>query len=158
MFLVPPDHRKIGRLFFISLLACLIDAKAATQAQPKLEPKGASDQAAEVKTLLKERQKLHEKIVRYVTENYRAGVADFAKLAEAQRNWLRATLELEEDPGARIALLKNIETSAKEAAEIAEKKFGVGHATALEPLQAKVVVLDVQIELLREKAKVKPPN
>jgi outer membrane protein TolC len=156
MFMVHPHNLKSWRLFFISLLIWVLDAGAATQAQPKPEPKEASDKAAAVKTLLKERHMLLSKIVAQVTTQYQAGVTDIARVVQAERDLLRASLELEEDLEKRIGLLREGEKTAKEIVALTEARFKAATTTQVDILQAKAVLLDVQIELLRAEGKVKP--
>jgi outer membrane protein TolC len=156
MLSVHPHNLKSCRLIFIVLLIWFLAPGAAAQAQREPEPKEASDKAAETRTLLKERHTLLTKIVAHVTARYQAGATDFTGVAQAQRDLLRATLELEEDLEKRIALLQGNEKTAKEAVEVADRKYKSGQSPEVDVLQAKVVLLEVQIELLREKAKLKP--
>jgi outer membrane protein TolC len=143
-------------MFFILLLTWFPDPRAATQAQPASDPKRGPEKAAEIKTMLNDRHDLLKEVVARVVAQYKVGVADFARVAQAERDLLRATLELEEDLGKRIALLQEGEKTAKEIMDIVDRRFKVGTITPVDLLQAKVNLLEVQIELRRAESKVTP--
>jgi len=154
--MVHPHTLKSCRSFIIFFLLWFLFPGAATQAQPKPDLKRDPDKPAEIKTLLKERHMLLSQVVAQLTAQYQAGKLDFTRLGQAERDLLRATVELEEDLEKRIVLLQEGEKTAKKIVALAEAQLKVGTTTGVDVLQAKVVLLEVQIELLREKAKVKP--
>jgi outer membrane protein TolC len=156
MFIVPSYNLSSSRLFVIIFPIWFLCLESAAQAQPKPEPKGAAEKAAEIKTLLKERHMLLTKVVAQVTDQFKNGALEFTTVAQAQRDLLRATLDLEEDLEKRIALLQEGEKLAKGTVAIAETRFKSGQGRECDVLQAKVMLLEVQIALLREEGKIKP--
>jgi hypothetical protein len=87
---------------FVSSLACLLCAGATVQAQSK----EASDKAAEIRTLLRERRDLLVKGVAMLTAQYQQGTVDFNTIAQSERDLLRATLDLDEGPEKRTAAIQ----------------------------------------------------
>jgi outer membrane protein TolC len=155
MFMVHPHNLISWRLFFISFLIWVLDAGAATQVQPKPDPKGGPDKGLEINSLLEERHKLLSQTVALLTKQYQTGTTDFTRVFQAERDLLRAALELEEDLDKRIALLRAGEETAKEIVAFTVARFKARTTTKVDVLQAKVVLLDVRIELLRAEGKVK---
>src|SRR5262249_40530241 len=149
MFIVHPLSLRSCKLVFILSLVWILCAGAAIQAQPKAEPKGGSDKAAEIKTLLHQRHELLTKVVARIMDQYKLGAVDFTKVAQAERDLLRATLELEESPEKKLAALRQHQKTAKGIVELAETRFKAGSIGEVDLLQSKVVLLEVQIELLR---------
>ena len=118
MFIVHPRSLGSCRLAFTVSLIWFLCTGAAIQAQPKPEPKGDSDKPAKIKTLLKERHDLLTQVAAKVIEQYKAGTVEFAKIAQAERDLLRATLELEESPEKRLAALRQHQKTAEGIVEI----------------------------------------
>jgi hypothetical protein len=156
VFIVYARTLKSYRSFFLLLLIWFFYPGTGGQAQTKPDPKKGREKAAEIKTLLKERHKLLNMVVAHFMDQYKVGIVDFTQIAPAQRDLLRATLELEEDDEKRVGLLQQGERTAKEFVKIAEARFKLGARTEVDLLQAKVVLLEIQIELLRANAKVEP--
>ena len=139
MFMVHPHNLKSWRLSFISFLIWVPYPGAASQAQPNSDPKGGPDKAAEIKTLLEKRHTLLNTVVAQLLAQYKAGTVDFAKVVQAERDLLRATLELEEDLEKRIGLLRKGEKTTKEIVALTEERFKARTTTQVDVLQAKVV-------------------
>jgi len=87
---------------------------------------------------------------------YRAGAVGFTELATAQREVMKASLELEDDADKRKAILQKLKANAEGTVEAAEAKSKAGLATQVDVLQAKALLLEVSIEILRAEKKGKP--
>jgi hypothetical protein len=156
MFIVHSHDLRSCRLVFILSLVWFICTGAAIQGQPEPESKGASDKAAKIKTLLKERHDLLTKVVAQVTDQYNLGAVDFESVAQAEQELLKATVELEEVRDKRITLLQEDQKLAEVIVAIAERWSKSAQGGKVDALRAKAILLEVQIELLREEEKVEP--
>jgi hypothetical protein len=117
---------------------------------PENKPQHAVDKTAEIEVLIKDRCDLLEKVVAILTDLYKAGLAhDFSELGKAQRDALRATLDLNESPEKRKAALENLQNIADHAVKIAESRRQANLASELEVFQAKAILLEVRVEILR---------
>jgi outer membrane protein TolC len=112
--------------------------------------------ATELQTLLKERQAALAKLVTALTACYQAGTVDFGVVARAERDFLNATVELDDAPGKRLAALGKFRDSAKTLVKIAEARAKTGHGSETDVLQATAVLLEARIALLREELKQRP--
>ena len=113
----------------------------------------AKDVAAEIKALQKERIAALTGVVEILLEQYQHGGVEFRALALAQTDLLAAEFEATDDANERIILLERELNVAKDALDTAERKVQAGRANAVESLQAKALVLDIRIKLLRERSK-----
>ena len=111
------------------------------------------DVAAEIKALQKERIAALTGAVQMLLAQYQQGRSDFRPLALAQTDLLAAEFDATDDANERIVLLERELKVATDALDIAERKVQVGRANAVESLQAKALVLDIRIKLLRERSK-----
>ena len=143
-------------LFLGSLLAYPLIIEATAQAQSAPKPQGSPDKAAEIKILLKERQETLKKVVDALVAQYQAGIVDFQSVFHAERDLLRATLDLDDSPETRMAALREQLKMAENFAKLAEARFERGGVTQVDVLRAKAGVLEARIELVREELKAKP--
>jgi outer membrane protein TolC len=139
----------------ILLLVGLICRANTARAQPEA-PQTVADKKAEIKTLLKERRDTLQKAVGLLVELYRRGAVDLRSIAQAEREALRATLEVDDGPEARLAALKKYHENAIAVLKFSEEGFKAGRSSQVEVLQAKAIMLEAKIELLREEVKAKP--
>lgn len=117
-------------------------------------PNEAADIAAKLKKLIKERVDTLSKAAQSAVTQYESGAADFGRVAGIQRAALKANLDLQ-GPGERLAALRKLEALTAASFKIAEAKFSGGLVPGIDVAQAKAVMLEVQIELLREELKAK---
>ena len=122
-------------------------------AESSSEP--VQDVAAEIKALQKERIAALTGVVEILLEQYQHGGAEFRALALAQTDLLAAEFDATDDASERIVLLERELKVATDALDTAERKVQAGRANAVESLQAKALVLDIKIKLLRERSKAK---
>ena len=155
MFMVHPHNAKSCRLFYALLLMGLLAPGALAQAQAKPEAKADPDKPADIKSLLKERHMVLSKAVTLLTDLYQFSRVGYADVLQAQRDLVRATLDLEEEPEKRIELLQQSEKIAKATLAIAEAMFRTARTNELPVFRAKALVLEIQIEIRREQAKIK---
>jgi outer membrane protein TolC len=94
-------------------------------------------------------------VVEILFEQYQHGSAEFRTLALAQTDLLAAEFDATDDANERIVLLERELKVATDALDTAERKVQAGRANAVESLQAKALVLDIKIKLLRERSKAK---
>ena len=126
----------------------------ATQARAAESPsESVKDEAAEIKALQKDRIVALTGVVEILLVQYQHGNTEFRALALAQTDLLAAEFDATDDANERIALLERELKVAKDALDTAERKAQAGRANAVESLQAKALVLDIKIKLLRERAK-----
>jgi hypothetical protein len=149
MFIVKPNSWRT--FLFMSLLGWFFCIGSTGQAKAD-EPK---DKADEIKTLLKEKCDLLEKAMLILTKQYHDGTIPFTALAQVERDAVRATLDLDEGPEKRLAALKKLQKNAEDTVSIAETNLKLGLTTGADLLQAKALLLEVRIEVLRNKQKAK---
>ena len=149
-----PKNHCAGPLLLIALATWICTSNSAL-AQPAATPEKDKDKAAKIKTLLKERRDTLQKVADIYVEQYKVGVVDFQAVAHFQHEAFRAALEVEEEPEARLAVLKKFHEHAKAVLKYVEDAFKGGRINQVDVLKAKAVVLEVQIELLREELKAK---
>jgi outer membrane protein TolC len=100
--------------------------------------------------LLKQRHETFRELVEMLVAQYRAGVVDFGRVAAAQRDMLRAAAELEEDAQKRLDALRGVVEIATRVQQGTEDRHKAGIVGQADVLQAKAVLLEARIELLRE--------
>ena len=150
------SHTKVCVQFGLFVLAvtccCLIlGTKAEAQKSPTQK---SNDLKAELKALRKERQAALAKLVNMAERQYASGRLDFGRFAQAQRELVKATIELEERPEIRIAELEKAHELAKQVEKIAKGRFDAGaRDSEMEHPHATAVLLETRIELLLEKLK-----
>jgi hypothetical protein len=151
-----PCNRVWMGLILEALLTWLLCTAGTAQAQSEPQPQGVADKAKEIKALLKERRDTLNMVADLSVALYKVGVADISRVFQVQRDALRAMLDVEEDPAARITMLRDFLKVAQAVAKIAEQRVNSRTRAQDEVLQAKALVLEVRIELLREELKAKP--
>jgi outer membrane protein TolC len=114
------------------------------------------DRATELKALLKERCDTLSKLLVLLMTRYKAGTVDFAWVAQAERDALKATVELDDSPEKRLAALQKVRDRANEFVQVAEARFKAGGVDETDVIQARAILLEARIELLREELKAQP--
>jgi outer membrane protein TolC len=151
-----PRHLVRIALIFSSILAYPIITGGIARAQPEPKPQVSLDKAAEIKTLLRERRDSLKRMVVLLVTQFQVGRGDSRSLFEAERDFLRATLDLDESTEARIAALRDHLKLAEDFAKYAEARLKTGTVSQVDVLWANVGLLEARIELLREELKAKP--
>jgi len=141
--------------FLLFLLAAWICNTRTAHAQSAATPEKEKDEATELKALLKERRDTLQKVLDFSIDLVRRGRGDLQAVVQAEHEALRATLEVDEEPQVRLAMLKKYYENAKAFLKLAEKGIELGRVSQVDVLKAKAVVLEAQIELLREELKAK---
>jgi len=128
------------------------------QEEPDLSAKEIFVKAAILKKVQNERLEMHKQIVNTVMANYNAGTVDLDKVTRAQRDALRVSLDINDDPETRIKMLKEEEKSVKALIKVADDKAKKGLGLDADVLQAKALLLEVEAEILgvELKAELKP--
>jgi hypothetical protein len=78
---------------------------------------------------------------------------DIGRVFQAERDLLKATVDLDETPEKRLAALEKVQDLAKKIVTIAKARFDSGRGTEADLLQATAVFLEARIDLLREELK-----
>src|SRR5579864_264413 len=108
---------------------CLVTIRViADEKSSKAESSSSSD-AEKIKDLQKERLDLLQKLLAQVTAHYKAGVIPFSAVAQAERDYLKASIDVEDDREKRITILKKIQENADQAVRIADGMFKNGLVT-----------------------------
>jgi outer membrane protein TolC len=154
MFGTWPKNHCAGA-FLLIVLATWICTSNSAHTQPAATPQKDKDKAAEIKTLLKERRETLQTIVDSYLDLLKTGRGSFEPVLQAKREALRATLEIDEAPEVRLAALKDYLETAKASLNLAEDGFKLRRISVVEVLKAKAIMLEAQIELLREESKTK---
>lgn len=157
MSIVQAGQRAWIGCVLVTVLGWFLCTRPAAQAQSKPPAREQPDKAAEIKKLLRERHAALQEVVRLLMAQYRAGAVGFGRIAQAERDLLKATLDLSDDSKERRAALGEVQKIAAAIVQLTEARFKAGTgATQADVLQARTVVLEVRIELLREELKAKP--
>jgi hypothetical protein len=80
---------------------------------------------------------------------------NFQSIFQAERDLLRATVDLDDSPEVRVVALRDQLKMAEEFAKVAEAQLKDGVLSPADAMQAKALVLEARIELLREELKAK---
>ena len=114
----------------------------------------AQNAGDDIKSLQKKRSMMLDEVVTICRIQHEQGKIDFDVLAKAQREALKAKLEMAENPKDRIAVLKKMLDHGIEGVERLEsrQKMGLGNYQH-DLLQAQAFVLENRIELLKEEQK-----
>jgi outer membrane protein TolC len=143
----------------VGLLAiCLLGSPLFTSGNAQEQQPGQSDKNAEIKKLLKERYDELTKAVDILTNQYGQGTVEFETLAHAQRDALKAGVDLADSPNKRIAAIRKLLEAETQAYDITERLFKAGRVTIIAVYQARAIVLEGRIELLREELKAMTPK
>jgi hypothetical protein len=132
----------------------LMEATAEEQQKPPAQK--TPDRATELKALLREQCDTLSKLVDVLLRYYEIGRVDFARLAQAEREALKATVELDDSPQNPLAALQKVRDMATKVAQVTETRFKSGLCSEADVLQARAALLEARIELLREELKAQP--
>ncbi len=146
-----PSPRRMWVLVPLVLVAGLphiirqsVHAQSSRQA-----PATAADKSTEIRKLLQERYATLTELLPLLTRSYREGTVDFSILAMAERDALKATLDNYESPKERVVTLHKLLEFAAQLHAMTDAHFKVGKNTIATVLQARAIMLEVRIELLR---------
>ena len=114
------------------------------------------DRDAEIRALLEERHKTLTKVLELLTAQYKEGATDFSKIYVAMKELTKASVELDCSPEKRLAALRADLESAKGILQLAKERFDNGQVTEVDVLQARLMLINATIELLREEGKSQP--
>ena len=82
----------------------------------------------------------------------------FETLAQAQRDALKACVDLYDSSKERIAALRKFLEAVTQMYDMTDAMFKAGQVTKVAAHQARAIVLEVRIELLREELKALTPK
>jgi hypothetical protein len=109
---------------------------------------------AKLKVLQKERIAILSRDVKILELQFKLGAADFNQFATAEVELVDAQLDCSDTPQERIAYLEKGTEVAKDAVEFVEVRYKSGYRqTELDVNQSKVIYLNLQIKLLKERQK-----
>jgi outer membrane protein TolC len=154
MFILSPGTR----VWLGVLVLCLLGSPLFTLGEAQGQQPGPSDKNAEIKKLLKERHDELTKAVELLTIQYREGRVKFETLAQAQRDALKASVDLYDSSRERIAALRKFLEAVTQMHDMTDAMFKVGQVTRVAVHQARAIVLEVRIELSREELKAMTPK
>jgi hypothetical protein len=155
IFLQPQNRLQLDLVVTLALL-CMLCIGTRAEAQQKPPAQKVLDPATELKALRKERQATLSKLVFMLTEEYKTGRVDMGRVVRAQRELLKATVDLDESPDKRLAALEKVRDHAKLIVQIAKSRFDLGKNTEADLLEATAILLEARIDLLREELKSRP--
>jgi len=121
----------------------------AKQVEPKGSASEGSDKAIELKALVKQQRNSLNNVVSLLTTYYSEGKVDLSRLLQAHRDLLRANLQLYDDPKDRVEAIKECMKTVKVLVSAIEEKVKLNFARGVDELEAKVVLREFEIELLR---------
>jgi hypothetical protein len=153
MLMAQPFNRGWLGFCFISLLSWSLCTGGTCEAQPPGQGKVNAD--AQIRELLKERHILLEKCLKLRLSQFEIGTVDFSTVAKAMMDALKASLDFAEGPEKRAAVLQEYQKTAEHTVHVVEARFKAGSSVQVDVLQARVMLLEVQIEFLREEQKAK---
>jgi hypothetical protein len=119
------------------------------------KPGKGADKSAEIKKILNERHQLMWQLLREEIQLANEVKYDFSNVGTAQREALRATLDLEQSPEKRVNLLKELKESAERVVKMAENRMKAGVGRQVDVLRSRAILLEIRVELLREEQKAK---
>jgi hypothetical protein len=115
----------------------------------------AQEKNAEIKALLKERSTLLDEMVKELRQIHESGQVDIDEVLKCEREALRAKLDLAESPQDRLAVLRLLQKNADTCLKVVENRYDVGKAPHYAVQQAKALVLEMRIEVLRQEQNTK---
>src|SRR5207244_3439251 len=135
------------------------EAPAAKPPDKTDAPGGQVQRTAESRLdeLLQERLGTLKELVRLTEQTYRKGITSFPELQRAKTMLLKAELEACKSAEARIEVLEQSVTMARESEKFAQRLLQAGQEARAGVMAAKVDRLETEIALEREKAKAATP-
>jgi RNA polymerase sigma factor (sigma-70 family) len=115
-----------------------------------------SKASTEPEVKLKDRREMLLKAYNERLQQWKAGKISLDPLKDDLRALVKVGVELYSDKKERVAGLEECVKFAKEVVNVTEAKVHGGLATEADKLEAKVLVLEIQAELLREQNKAAP--
>jgi outer membrane protein TolC len=138
----------------IGFFATLLMLAPLTTAQQTGTSQSDVDQ---IKQLQKERITVLSQVVQIMTRSYEQGVqnADFRQVISAQTELINAQLDATDNLKERIALLEDLSKLIKTLLDLAEQRVHVATSSEVDMLSIKSLYLKSQIDLLKERLKLK---
>ena len=119
----------------------------------------SNEPTTDIETQLRELQMQRCKVLNELVERrsvmYREGVCRIGPVLAAQRDLFQASLEVADSLDRRMAVLESHVERAKRTLQVAQQLHNAGEVQKTDPLQAQAALLEIEIELLRERAKQK---
>jgi len=140
------NQRGLQILLLLFAVLCLLVGTETCHAQGKPD---------ELKTLLKKRRDLLSEVASITTKAFLQGRFDLHELVQAERDSFRADLDWFDRADDRLQAINNHKKVAEKILEYAEASEKAGILGSRDVLQVRAYVLEVQIELLKEKRKAK---
>ncbi|MBV9125249.1 MAG: hypothetical protein JO112_17980 [Planctomycetes bacterium] len=127
---------------------------------PATPPKNAGGQedAARIKTMLKERRDILQEIVNALHQQYLSGQVDEGRILLASRELFQAELDLCDSPAERVALYEKRVRTLKDYEKMSQERLKAGRISQADFLECKAQRLEGEIELERERIKAKPSS
>jgi multidrug efflux pump subunit AcrA (membrane-fusion protein) len=119
----------------------------------KSDVKEGKQPSTKLKELMKERHAALLKVLELRTDLVEQGRGGPEAMVQAQGDVMKSGLELAETQAERLALLRKGVETAELLHKFAETRFKAGAGPEIELLQARALVLEAQIRLLREEEK-----
>ncbi len=134
------------------LLICLASAKV--NAAPVPDPsKGSPEQDVKVKAELKELRETLRKAIELRMNQWQAGTVTLEVLGADVRSLARVNLEFGSDKDERVKDLGECIKIAEQIQKAADAKVTAGLATEADALEAKALLQELRVHMLREGAK-----
>jgi hypothetical protein len=125
------------------------------------DSKASAEPEAKVKENLKDRREMLLKAIEARKQQWQAGATSLDPLKDDLRALVKVALELSADLKGRVDGLKECEKLTREVVDVTEAKLKAGKVSEADGLEVKVLLLEIQAELLREQNKlahaVEPP-
>jgi hypothetical protein len=114
-----------------------------------------AEKAAAIKSLLKQRHEVLAKVAESLAYQYKnGGAVDYSRVAQAQRDAIKAAVDLADNPNDRVAALQRLLEAARTNEKVIDARTKAGFRSyETDLLQAKAIRLEAQIELLRAELK-----
>ena len=111
---------------------------------------------AKLNEALKDRREMLLKAIAARIKQWQAGKITLDPLKDDLRALVKVTLELSAEKKGRVDGLKECEKLTKAVVDVTEAQFKAGIVSEADTLEAKVLLLEIQAELLREQNKTSP--
>jgi hypothetical protein len=121
-------------------------------------PPTSSIDAARLNSARAERVKLLTQVVEIVTSQYKSGTVDFSLLFSAESELSNALLDSIDEPEKRIAVLTKQLDRASDFVKLTKARFDAAGGSEVDLNRAKSQYLDLEIKLLQERSRMKPPT
>ncbi len=142
-----------SRLAALGIAALVIGGGVAAWCGTSPRAVAAEDRDTKLKALLKERHAILEQAAEAVRASFQNGRASYRQVAEANRDALRAELDLCETDKARVAVLEKLVAEARNSEAIAQADHKAARASFADTLKATADRLEAEIALERARSR-----